>query len=146
MAAAGRAPGTWSTGGRGCPVVGARPVVEVTATPLVEVGSDQSAAALIAALQHGHRAVRAFAAQALGRLGVAAAVDALDARAKVEGDGWVKNEIAGALRALATRDDLADLVDTALPPGTPARLSAFEGLALLEAERISRQSRAFREP
>lgn len=40
MAAAGRAPGTWSTGGRGCPVVGARPVLEVTATPLVEVGSE----------------------------------------------------------------------------------------------------------
>jgi hypothetical protein len=109
-------------------------VAAQAARALVEIGSEQSADAMIQALGHGHRSVRAFAARALGRLGVAAAVQPLAARQAVEGDGHVKGEIAAALRQLAQRDDLARLVDRALPPGTPGRLATFEGLALLEAE------------
>ncbi|MFO1054462.1 MAG: HEAT repeat domain-containing protein [Planctomycetota bacterium] len=109
-------------------------VATQAARALVEIGSDHSVPALIAALNHGHRDVRAFAAHALGALGVATATPKLAERLTVEGDGWVKGELEAALRAIAARDELSQLVDLALPPSSEGRLSALEGLSLLQRD------------
>lgn len=107
------------------------------ARAIAENGSDTAAQAMIAALNHGNRNVRIFAARALGRLGIHEAALALSTRADAEGDNGVKNEIAAALRMLATRDSLSKLVDRALPKGQQGRLAVYEGLDLLHGDGIA---------
>lgn len=119
-------------------------VAASAAHALCEAGAEQNTGALIAALANPHHAVRAFAARSLGRLGVSEAVSALGARLGVEGDGWVRAELEAALRAIATRSVLSELVDAALPAGSEGRLAAFEGLALLEPEGLPARIAALR--
>lgn len=107
------------------------------ARAIAENGSDSAAQAMIAALNHGNRNVRIFAARALGRLGIHEAALALSTRANAEGDNGVKNELAAALRMLATRDSLSKLVDRALPKGEQGRLAVYEGLDLLQADGLA---------
>ncbi len=107
------------------------------ARAIAENGSDTAAQAMIAALNHGNRNVRIFAARALGRLGIHEAALALSTRLDAEGDNGVKNELAAALRMLSTRDSLSKLVDRALPKGEQGRLAVYEGLDLLQADGLA---------
>ncbi|MBK8979247.1 MAG: HEAT repeat domain-containing protein [Planctomycetes bacterium] len=115
------------------------------ARAIAQIATERSAAALIGALTHPAPQVRSFAAEALGRLGVAEAVPALVARLDAEGNGGTKAAVQAALRRIADRDELTRLVDAALPSGEPGRLAAFEALELIGSGELGKQLAALAE-
>ncbi|MHC5019967.1 MAG: tRNA epoxyqueuosine(34) reductase QueG [Planctomycetota bacterium] len=70
------------------------------AVALGNTGGPAAVPPLVAALQDDDPLVRGHAAWALGRLGGDAARAALEARAAIEPDGWVREELTLALAAL----------------------------------------------
>ncbi len=121
------------------------PCATQVARALASIASERSVKALEGALNHGDRNVRIFAARALGRLGVQESTKALSERLQKERDGGAKNAIGQALQALASRDELAVLVDAAVPAGEPGRLGVFENLEHLQASGITKILLAARE-
>ena len=74
-----------------------RGLLRNVAVALGNWGAAEAVPALVRALSDDEPLVRGHAAWALGRIGTAAAVEALRGRAGVEEDGWVREEIAAAL-------------------------------------------------
>jgi epoxyqueuosine reductase len=75
-----------------------RGLLRNVAVALGNWGSPEAVPVLAAALNDEEPLVRGHAAWALGRIGTEAARQALRGRAEVEEDGWVREEVAAALR------------------------------------------------
>jgi len=95
--------------------------------------------------ERGH--VRLWAARTLGRIGAPEALAPLVARSAVEPDANVKNEIAGAVRALSNRSALDRILDDAgfLATDAARRADLREGLRVLEGHGLPEKLAAARE-
>jgi len=92
---------------------------------------------LVKRLEDPRVAVRGHAARTLGKVGDVSALEGLVARSTVEPDGWVKNEILEAIRALGNRSGLMALLADAGITLDPRRLEDVrEGLSMLERENL----------
>ena len=74
-----------------------RGLLRNVAVALGNWGSPEAIPALAVALNDEEPLIRGHAAWALGRIGTAAAMQALRGRMEVEGDDWVRSEITAAL-------------------------------------------------
>ena len=113
-------------------------VAEHVVRALESVSSVRSVPALVKHLKHGRAQVRAYAAEALGRIGDPQAAEALAARLAEEKDGNTRKRIEGALVKLAHRESIALVLDDALAPEHPGRLRIQERLALFESSGLAK--------
>ncbi len=105
---------------------------------LARVSSANSASTLERYLNHGHRDVRGYAAQALGDIGNTKTITALSQRLSKERDKWCKSVIQKAMRKLTTRKDTRLFLDDALPAKELGRLEILKVLDLLEGANIGK--------
>lgn len=99
---------------------------------LTRVCTRRSVSTLCAHLEHENRAVRRFAANALGELADASASPALSTRLGREPDAGCKQAISRALLRLGSRSAMSAVVQDALGEGEPGLLLVLRTLDLLE--------------